>query len=85
MTPRERLETLGGCADGVSLRSAVTEVCAQFGKVTKIDVLMLSEAQKRRALCFLRLESSAEEQRLIADLGATRLGEDVLVIVDLPN
>ena len=85
MTARERLESLGGCADVGSLRSAVTDVCAEFGKVTKIDVLMMTEAQKRRALCFLRLESSAQEQLLIADLGATRLGEDLLVIVDLPN
>jgi len=36
-------------------------------------------------LCFLRLESSAQEQLLIASLGATRLGEDLLVIVDLAN
>ena len=84
-TARERLESLGGCADVGGLRAAVSDVCAQFGKVTKIDVLMMTAAQKRRALCFLRLESSAQEQLLIASLGATRLGEDLLVIVDLAN
>jgi len=85
VTSRERLESLGGCADVASLRSALSELCAQFGKVTKIDVFTMSEAQKRRALCFLRLESAAQERQLMADLGAARFGEDLLVIVDLPN
>jgi hypothetical protein len=85
MTSRERLQSLASCGDTASLRAAVSEVCAQFGKVTKIDVFTMTEAEKRRALCFLRLESAAQEQQLMADLGAARFGEDLLVIVDLPN
>ncbi|HEY3077343.1 MAG TPA: hypothetical protein VGJ74_19395 [Burkholderiales bacterium] len=85
MTSRERLKSLAGCADVANLRSAVSEVCAEFGRVTKIDVFTMTEAEKRRALCFLRLESAAQEQQLMADLGAARFGEDLLVIVDLPN
>jgi hypothetical protein len=85
MTSRERLRSLASCGDTASLRAAVSEVCAEFGKVTKIDVFTMTEAEKRRALCFLRLESAAQEQRLMADLGAARFGEDLLVIVDLPN
>jgi hypothetical protein len=45
----------------------------------------MAEAEKRRALCFLRLESEAQERRLMEALGASRLGEDLLVIVDLPS
>ena len=85
MTSRERLESLSGCADVSSLRSAVSEVCAEFGRVTKIDVFTMTEAERRRALCFLRLESAAQEHKLMSDLGAARFGEDLLVIVDLPN
>ena len=44
----------------------------------------MDEAEKRRALCFLRLESQAQESELMASLGVTRFGNDVLVIVDLP-
>ena len=85
MTSRERLQSLAACGDVASLRSAVRALCAEFGNVTKVDVFTMTEAEKRRALCFLRLESAAGEQLLMADLGASRFGEDVLVIVDLPG
>jgi hypothetical protein len=81
----ERLRTLAGCGDADSLRSAASELCVEFGKVTRIDVFTMAETEKRRALCFLRLESEAQERRLIAILGASRLGEDLLVVVDLPS
>ncbi len=53
--------------------------------MTRIDVLTMAEAEKRRALCFLRMESTAQEQQLIMTLGASRFGDEVLVIVDLPS
>ena len=81
----ERMKTLAGCGDATSLRSAVSEMCTEFGKITRIDIFTMAEAQKRRALCFLRLESEAQERRLMATLGASRMGEDLLVIVDLVN
>lgn len=79
----ERLKPLAACRDVGSLKSAVREMCAEFGKVTRMDILTMAEAEKRRALCFLQLESEAQESRLIACLGACRFGGDVLVIVDL--
>jgi hypothetical protein len=85
MTSRERLESLASCGDTASLRSAVGTLCAEFGRVTKLDVFTMTEAQKKRALCFLRLESAAQENQLIADLGASRFGDDLLVIVELPG
>jgi hypothetical protein len=85
MTSHERLASLAGCRDTDSLRSAMSAVCADFGRLTKIDVFTMTEAQKRRALCFLRLESAAQERELMSALGVTRFGEDVLVIVDLPS
>lgn len=81
---QERLQSLRACRDTLTLRSAIGELCAEFGKVTRIDILTMAEAQKRRALCFLRLESQAQELRLMASLGVSRFGEDLLVVVDLP-
>ena len=84
-TCAERLKSLASCRDALSLKSAVQELCTEFGNVTHIDVLTMAEAEKRRALCFLRLESSAQEQELMRSLGAPRFGEDVLIVVDLPH
>jgi hypothetical protein len=85
MTSPERLASLACCRDTDSLLYAMSAVCADFGRLTKIDVFTMTEAQKRRALCFLRLESAAQEQQLMAELGASRFGDDLLVIVDLPS
>jgi hypothetical protein len=84
-TCADRLKPLAGCRDVFSLKSAVQEVCAEFGKVTRIDILTMAKAEKRQALCFLRLESEAQETRLMASLGVSRFGNDVLVIVDFPG
>lgn len=85
LTTLDRLKSLSGCGDTVSLRSALQELCTEFGKVTHFDLLTLAEAEKRRALCFLRMESSAQEQDLMRSLGALRFGDDVLIVVDLPQ
>jgi len=81
---RDLIASLAGCRDTASLRFAIGELCAEFGKVTHIDILTMAEASRRRALCLLRLESEAQESRLMAQLGVGRFGDDVLVIVDLP-
>ncbi len=75
--------TLPGCHDASGLRSAVSQLCAEFGKVTQIDILTMAEAQNRQALCFLRLESADQERTLMDRLGVPRFGDDLLVIVDL--
>lgn len=81
----ERMKSLTGCSDVASLRSALQQLCTEFGRVTRLDVLTLAEAERRRAVCLLRLESAAQEQQLIATLSASRFGEDVLIVVDLPS
>jgi hypothetical protein len=83
MTSLDRLKSLAGCGNAASLRSAVSELCAEFGKVTRIDIMTMAETRKRRALCFLRLESEAQERQLMNSLGVSRFGNDLLVIVDL--
>jgi len=79
------MQSLTKCRDVASLTSAVRELCSEFGNLTNIHVLTMAEAERRRALCFLRLESDAQEQRLMATLSAIRFGNDVLLVVDLPR
>lgn len=79
-----RLKSIAG-GDVGSLKSAVQEVCAEFGKVTRIHILTMAEAEQRLAVCFLRLESEAQEVRLMESLGVRRFGDDVLVVVDFPR
>ena len=79
----ERLKALAGCGDPERLKTAIHELCAEFGKVTSISIMTMTEAEKRRALCFLRLESEAQEVELMSSLGACRFGSEVLVVVDL--
>ena len=81
----DRMKALAGCGDTVRLKSAIQELCAEFGKVTSIDIMTMTEAEQRRALCFLRLESEAQEIELMSSLGVCRFGNDVLVVVDLPR
>ena len=80
----ERVQSLGNCGDAASLQAAVSQICGEFGRITRIEVMTLAATEQRRALCLLRLESEAQERRLMSSLGASRFGEDVLVIVDLP-
>ena len=83
MTSQDRLQSLAGCGDAASVRYALSALCAEFGKVTHIDILTMAEAEKRQALCFLRLESEAQERQMMHACGVTRFGDDLLVIVDL--
>ena len=82
--PKAWLNALERCGDAASLRSAVSGLCAAFGRVTSIDIVTVAEPQKLQALCFLRLESEAQESQLMSSVGGLRFGSDVLVIVDLP-
>lgn len=84
-TSQAWMNALAGCGDAASLQSAVRRLCAAYGKVTSIDIMTVVESRKRQALCFLRLESEAQETRLMTNVGALRFGSDVLVIVDLPS
>lgn len=80
---RDYLEPLAACDDAASLRSAVNALCARFGKPRRIDVVTVAKAERRQALCFLKLESAKEESAMMAALGITRFGDELLIVVDL--
>lgn len=79
----QALKDLSSCGDFGSVESGLRALCSGFGPVSRIDVLPMLDAGKRKAVCLLRLNSSDQEQNLMTQLGAVRFGEDLCVIVDL--
>jgi hypothetical protein len=74
---------LAQCADVVSLGSELRALCSEFGSVSRLDILTMTNSGKRRAVCLLRLNPAGREQELMTALGANRFGEDLCVVVDL--
>jgi hypothetical protein len=70
-------------ADISTLRPALHSLCSRFGSVARLDILAASQAGKRQALCFLRMDSAEQEHQLMSELGVGRFGGDLVVIVDL--
>ncbi len=66
-----------------ALRPALNTLCSRYGSVARLDILPASQAGRRQALCFLRMDSAEQENRLMAELGVGRFGGDLVVIVDL--
>jgi len=81
---RDLLKSLAGCQDVASLRSTIHEQFTEFGGIANMDILTMTMPGKRQALCFLRLDSAAQEQQLMAYAGVTRFGNELLCVVDLP-
>ena len=77
------LKDLALCGDAGSLGSVLRALCSEFGSVSRLEILTMTDAGKRRAVCLLRVASPAQEPELMAKLGANRFGEDLCVVVDL--
>lgn len=77
------LKDLAQCGDVLSLESALRALCSEFGSVSRLDILTMTDSGKRQAVCLLRMDSSEQEQGLMTKLGAGRFGEDLYVVVDL--
>ncbi|WP_457282691.1 hypothetical protein [Polaromonas sp. P5_D5] len=58
-------------------------MCSRFGSVTQLNILPASHAGKQQALCFLRMATAEEEQRLMSGLGIGRFGGELVLVVDL--
>ena len=76
-------EHLKTCTNITMLRPALHSLCSRYGSVARLDILAASQAGKRQALCFLRMDSADQEQQLMTELGVGRFGGDLVVIVDL--
>jgi hypothetical protein len=79
-----RVKALAECGDQASLTCAIQELCAEKGVVAHVDIWTLVRSEKRQALCFVRTDRAAREERLAGTPGLTRFGNDMLFIVDRP-
>ena len=82
---RDLLKSLAGCKNVASLRSSIGELSTEFGAITLRDILTMKQPGKLQAMCFLRPESPSQEKQLMAKLGVTRFGSDLVFVVDLPE
>lgn len=78
------LQPLQNCTDITDLKPALQSICARFGSVARLDILAASQAGKRQALCFLRMDSAEQEDQLVRELGVGRFGGDLVLVIDLP-
>jgi len=78
------LKPFSGCSDAASLRCAIQALCTEKGIVSSVDIWTLARSGKRQALCFVRTDPAVHEQRLAGLPGLTRIGNEMLFIVDLP-
>ena len=78
------MKLLAECGDTASLTCAIQELCAEKGVVAQVDIWTLAKSGKRQALCFVRTDRAALEERLAGTPGLTRFGNDLLFIVELP-
>ena len=82
MSPLE-LDQLQQCPDILTLQKVLKNMCERFGSVTQLNILPAAHAGKQQALCFVRMASEEEEQKLMSGLGIGRFGGELVVVVDL--
>jgi hypothetical protein len=67
------------------LRSAIGSVCAEFGKVTYLEMLPVTRVTPRQCLCFLRLDSASAEDELRRKLHINRFADDLYFFADVDD
>ncbi len=69
--------------DVSSLKSALHQMCGQFGRVTRLDILTAMHEGTKQAICFMRMERPEQELQLMKTLGVGRFGGEVVFVLDL--
>jgi hypothetical protein len=77
------LDQLRHYPDVATLKPVLREICEEFGRVTRLDVLTSLHEGTRQAICLLRLESPEREQALMQTLGVGRFGGEIVFVVEL--
>ena len=77
------IDQLQNFSDIGTLKPALHSLCSRYGSVARLDILAASQAGKRQALCFVRMDSAEQERKLMSDLGVGRFAGDLVMIVDL--
>lgn len=66
-----------------SLKSALYQLCSEFGRITRLDILTAMHEGTKQAICFLRMEKPEQEQQLMKTLGVGRYGGEVVFVIKL--
>lgn len=66
-----------------SLRSAIESVCAEFGKVAHLRLVLVRQGTQLQCGCFLRLDSEAAEAALEQKLEVMRFATDLHFLADV--
>lgn len=70
-------------SDVASLKSALHQLCSEFGRITRLDILTAMHQGTRQAICFLRMERPDQEHQLMKTLGVGRFGGEVVFVLNL--
>ena len=70
-------------SDVNSLKSALHQLCSEFGRITRLDILTAMHEGTKQAICFLRMERPEQEQQLMKSLGVGRFGGEVVFVLNL--
>lgn len=70
-------------SDVSSLKSALHELCGQFGRIARLDILTAMHEGTKQAICFMRMERPEQELQLMKTLGVGRFGGEVVFVLDL--
>ncbi len=70
-------------SDVSSLKSALLQLCGEFGRITRLDILTAMHEGTKQAICFLRMERPEQEQQLMKSLGVGRFGGEVVFVLNL--
>lgn len=70
-------------SDVASLKSALHQLCSEFGRITRLDILTAMHEGTKQAICFLRMERPEQEQQLMKTLGVGRFGGEVVFVLNL--
>jgi hypothetical protein len=76
-------ELLKNCASVSDLKREIRALCARYGAILRIDVLLARRGGVRQAMCFWRMESVEGEDEVMSEFGVGRFGGDLVMIVDL--
>jgi hypothetical protein len=77
------LAQLDGRHNLTSLRSALDVLCSRYGVVRHLTILPAHHVGRQQALCFLRMATSEEEDRIMTALGIGRFGGELVLVVNL--
>jgi len=70
-------------SDVASLKSSLHQLCSEFGRITRLDILTAMHEGTKQAICFLRMERPEQEHQLMKTLGVGRFGGEVVFVLNL--